>query len=202
MATGVLIRKATADDVPALTEVLAEAFEAAPVLNFFVRQDAGRRPAARRYFEMVLRRLTLPHGEVYTTVDRDAVACWTPPERWDPSLRGQLALLPDYLRICGAGRFPGVARAFAPLLARHPRRPHFYLPFLGVLPSRQGRGLGSALLRPVLERCDELGLPAYLENSNPRNRPLYERHCFEVTGEIRLGREGPPLWPMWREPAA
>ncbi len=54
-------------------------------------------------------------------------------------------------------------------------------------------------MRPVLETCDERGLPAYLEATSERNKQLYQRHGFEVVGEITL-RDGPSLWPMWREP--
>ncbi|MDP9345553.1 MAG: GNAT family N-acetyltransferase, partial [Actinomycetota bacterium] len=46
----------------------------------------------------------------------------------------------------------------------------------------------------------EQGLPAYLEASSPRNRALYERHGFSVTEELKLPRNGPPLWLMWRDP--
>ena len=81
----------------------------------------------------------------------------------------------------------------------HPQEPHWYLPFIGVDPARQGAGIGAALLRPILARCDEAGLPAYLESSNPRNRPLYQRHGFEVLGEIRAG-SCPPVTPMLRKP--
>jgi hypothetical protein len=55
-------------------------------------------------------------------------------------------------------------------------------------------------MRPVLERCDREGVPAYLEASGARNRDLYLRLGFRVTGEIRLP-DGPSMWPMWREPA-
>lgn len=81
----------------------------------------------------------------------------------------------------------------------HPQEPHWYLPFIGVEPSRQGQGLGSALLRASLSRCDADGLPAYLESSNPINQPLYERHGFEAIGEIKI-RNCPPIVPMLRRP--
>lgn len=81
----------------------------------------------------------------------------------------------------------------------HPQEPHWYLPFIGVDPTRQGAGVGAALLRPILARCDEAGLPAYLESSNPRNRPLYQRHGFEILGEIKAG-SCPPVTPMLRKP--
>jgi ribosomal protein S18 acetylase RimI-like enzyme len=81
----------------------------------------------------------------------------------------------------------------------HPTEPHVYLFVLGARPTHQGQGLGSALLRHVLDRCDADGTPAYLEDTNTRNRDLYRRHGFAQTGEIRLP-DGPPLYPMWRDP--
>lgn len=81
----------------------------------------------------------------------------------------------------------------------HPPVPHWYLPLIGVdLPS-QNQGFGAALLRHALKQCDTDGVPAYLESSNPRNVTLYERHGFELLGEIRAG-SSPPILPMLRKP--
>lgn len=79
----------------------------------------------------------------------------------------------------------------------HPEEPHWYLSMIGVDPSRQGQGLGAALLKAGLARCDADGLPAYLESSSPKNVPLYERHGFEVIGLIKPG-DHPGLIPMYR----
>ena len=76
-----------------------------------------------------------------------------------------------------------------------------YLPLIGVDRSRQGRGVGAALLRPVLAECDAMQALADPNLTNPRNRPLYERHGFEAVGEIRVGR-CPPITPMLRRPKA
>lgn len=86
---------------------------------------------------------------------------------------------------------------FAEMEEYHPKEPHWYLAMIGVDPSRRGQGLGSALLKATLVQVDEQGLPAYLESSNPANLPLYERHGFELQGEIRRG-DGPPIFPMLR----
>lgn len=68
---------------------------------------------------------------------------------------------------------------------------------IGADPSRQGQGLGSALLKEGLKRCDADGVIAYLESSNPKNIPLYERYGFEVIGVIQPG-DFPPFYPMLR----
>jgi GNAT superfamily N-acetyltransferase len=79
----------------------------------------------------------------------------------------------------------------------HPQEPHWYLPLIGVDTTKQGQGYGSALLVHALARCDEDGLPAYLEASSPRNKVLYARHGFEEIGVIQAG-SSPPMWPMLR----
>jgi ribosomal protein S18 acetylase RimI-like enzyme len=81
----------------------------------------------------------------------------------------------------------------------HPREPHWYLPMIGVDPPHQGRGYGSALLSYALERCDREQCLAYLESTNPRNIPLYQRHGFKVLGTIQAG-SSPPMVPMLRTP--
>ncbi len=82
--------------------------------------------------------------------------------------------------------------------AHHIEEPHWYLPMIGVDPSRQGQGLGSALLAHALRNCDAEHMPAYLESSNPANVPLYERHGFRVTGKIQAGTS-PIIYPMLRD---
>ena len=81
----------------------------------------------------------------------------------------------------------------------HPQTPHWYLPFVGVEPMQQSRGLGARLLRPMLERCDHERLPAYLESTNPRNVPFYESLGFRRVGMIQSGTS-PEVAPMLREP--
>ncbi len=83
----------------------------------------------------------------------------------------------------------------------HPHdEPLWYLPCIGVDAAGQGKGVGSALMKHALRLCDEQGVRAYLESSNPANISLYERHGFEVMGRIQAG-SAPPITPMIRERA-
>jgi GNAT superfamily N-acetyltransferase len=70
---------------------------------------------------------------------------------------------------------------------------------MGIDPVHQGKGLGGALLEHAAAICDRDGAPAYLESSNPRNIPLYERHGFEALGRIQAG-SSPTMVPMLRKP--
>ena len=80
----------------------------------------------------------------------------------------------------------------------HPEGSYWYLPLIGVDPMSRGLGVGSALLRTALAVCDDDGLPAYLESTNPRNVSLYERHGFKVVGQVQHGT-CPAFTPMVRE---
>ncbi|MGY8665149.1 GNAT family N-acetyltransferase [Bradyrhizobium sp. UFLA05-109] len=86
---------------------------------------------------------------------------------------------------------------FGEMAAYHPRNPHWYLPTIGTEPDLRGRGIGSALMREALSRCDQEHMPAYLESSNPANAAFYQGLGFEALGVIRAG-DSPPMVPMLR----
>lgn len=79
----------------------------------------------------------------------------------------------------------------------HPTQPHWYLAIIGVESAKRGMGLGAQLMEQALARCDDEGLIAYLESSNPANISLYRRHGFEVIGEIQVA-DCPVMTPMLR----
>ncbi len=90
-------------------------------------------------------------------------------------------------------------RALTCMQEHHPTRPHWYLYYLGTESQRRGTGIGTSMMRPVLELCDRHRLPAYLEATSPRNRELYLRHGFQQREPLTLPADGPTIYPMWRE---
>jgi len=184
---------------PAMATTLARAFHDDPVFTWVLRADQRRGRMLERGFELFLRKLWMEQEETYTTAAVAGVAVWELPGRWKVTPAQQVRLAPAMVRIFGR-HLPRVLRALAVLERGHPTEPHYYLAFLGVDPRWQGRGLGGALLAPILETCDRESTPAFLEASSPRNRALYERHGFAATEEFTLGRSAPPQWRMWREP--
>ena len=191
-------RKAASADVAPIATAMAAAFYHDPVASWLFRDDARRLRQLERGFALFIRRLYLPAGECLTTDDAAGGALWLPPGRWRAGPLAQVRVLAGLAPIAGSG-LPRFLRYSRLMESKHPREDHFYLPFMGVEPARQGRGIGSALLRPVLERCDGTGVPAYLEASSPRNRDLYSRHGFKAFEEVELAAGGPVHWLMWRD---
>jgi len=133
------------------------------------------------------------HGSVYCVDDFSGAALWLPPGT-EPDSDRLGALIAQHASTSVQEDSGGVLEQMA---AYHPHDPHWYLPLIAVDPARQGHGLGAALLKHALARCDADGLPAYLESSNPRNIGLYQRHGFEILGQIQVG-SSPVVTPMFR----
>ena len=190
---------AGATDVPALEDVLQAAFWDDPLTVFLFPDEQSRSRRSALLFRALLRFHYLPMRTVWTTSDQAGAAMWAPPGHWRLPPRESLRALPTTLR--GLGRDLGRSlRLLGEVNRQHPEQPHWYLGVLGTDPPRQGRGIGSALLAPALERCDREGMPAYLESSKESNIPFYARHGFAVMQELRVPG-APPLYAMWREPS-
>jgi GNAT superfamily N-acetyltransferase len=192
-------RRARASDAQVLARLFAAAFVTDPVMDWIARAGPKRAAALERFFFWLLSVRAIPFGEVWLSDDASAAAAWLPPDV--PATAGgmleQIRLLPLFVRLCGLPRIRrGSAMADA-MDKHHPHDPHFYLAFLAVAPRFQGAGLGATLLEATLKRADETGVPAYLENSNPKNTRLYERAGFVAQKNIAPSG-APPLLAMWR----
>jgi GNAT superfamily N-acetyltransferase len=188
------IALATPADQATVAKVIVAAFEQDPVARWFFASDATYQ-AAFPPLIAALGGAAFVHGTAYQANRDHGAALWLPPGA-DPDEAAINELIERTLQ--GGQRDVGFA-IFEQMGHAHPAEPHWYLPLIGVVPLQQGRGIGGALLEASLLRCDEDGLPAYLESTNPRNVPLYKRHGFVVSGEIRAGG-CPPLVPMIRPP--
>ena len=133
------------------------------------------------------------HGTADIAEGVRAAALWLPPGV-EPDEAKMDAIMEETLR-------PEISEDIAVVMKgmaeHHPREPHWYLPLVAADPNWIGQGLGSLLMKHALRRCDEEGVAAYLESSNPRNISFYERHGFKIVGKIQSG-SSPVLTPMLR----
>lgn len=193
------IRKAIISDAQDIGSILGDAFKDDPVMNFSL---GSRIEVFRWYFKLVFEAHYSKHEEVYIADDLSSAAMWLPPgiEHQQYSLSLQLLLLREMILgggIRGAFKLTKLTRY---LKKMEPKEFHYYLHAIGVTEGNRGKGFGSQLLHPVLEKCDRDNQLAYLENTNEKNLPLYERNGFEVLDVYEVDRNGPRLWPMLRKP--
>jgi GNAT superfamily N-acetyltransferase len=199
-----VVRAARRDEAALLGEVLADAFAEDPVFAWLIPpQVPGRDNRMRTFFTGMSRGYLRQGKPCYVTSDASAAALWARPGSWAMPL-SQIILEAAPSGLAFRGRLLRALRTQQQIERLHAgqSRPHWYLGYLGTRHNRQGQGRGTQMLREVLARLDTDGVPAYLESSNERNVPLYERNGFRVVGELQALGYGPTIWRMWREPAA
>lgn len=195
------VRRATQDDHEAAAEALALAFADDPAWAHLLPDPETRAERLLAFFTAEIGNLAPELREVWVTEDGSGAAIWARPRRWRVPLTRTLRVARPMAGVFGT-RLPLAIWTQLRFERRHPAAPsHWYLHYIGVEPRRQGRGLGGALMAPVLEQCDREGHPAHLEASTERNRMLYERNGFALTETFDLPVGGPPLRGMWREPS-
>jgi ribosomal protein S18 acetylase RimI-like enzyme len=184
------------------SRLLAAAFADDPFIGDFFTDRGRRRLALPPFFRTVLHELA-DGGALFaleTAGSLAGVAAWAPPEAAAPGGRSRRlawiasrevdALFPRAARRLRAG--------FETLAVSHPTGPHWYLAFVGIDPHQQRRGLGRAILAPVLARADEHAVPCYLETPFPDTRAFYRSLGFEETGRLHPVPGAPAIWTMRR----
>jgi GNAT superfamily N-acetyltransferase len=194
MTTRTIIKTAVASDEARVIDTLALAFAADPAARW-VWSDPQKYLMHFPSFAKAFGGRAFAHGSAHYVDGYAGAALWLP-----PNVHPDTETLASLLQSTVSEHVQKDAFAvFEQMGSYHPSEPHWYLPLLGVDPLQHGKGLGSALMQHALNRCDQDGKPAYLESSNPKNIPFYERHGFELLGTIQVGTS-PSIFPMLRRP--
>ncbi|MFL6206905.1 MAG: GNAT family N-acetyltransferase [Acidimicrobiales bacterium] len=193
------VRPATPADRGKLADSLASAFREDPLFGWMIGAgpDKALEPKMRIFFDAFLKLDLAREHLVFTDEDGVGAAIWKAPNKWKMPTGDLVRSLPAVLRVFGT-KGPRMMGALSAIEKVHPKEEHYYLEVLGTRGDTQSKGVGSAVISHMLDRCDAEGMPAYLESSNPRNIPFYARHGFETTGEIECGKGAPTVTAMWR----
>lgn len=194
-----IIQIADNADLGTLVDILSDGFSTDPMFNWVFPKTE----LYPHFFYLLVKEVYLPLGIVHVENTGRAAALWLPPEaRLEVAPR--LGLLRFGIRLVGkTGGLKALSRLYrqGSVFEKHyPSEPHYYLQFIGCRSEDQGQGIGAALLKDGLAICDKRGMPAYLECSNHRNVSLYQRHGFHIKAQQEVGKNGPMVWFMWRDP--
>ncbi len=186
------VHTATPQDGQKVVDVIVLAFSSDPVVRWFY-PDAHQFLTNFSAFTRGFGGEGIALGSAYYTEGFHGAALWLPPGVHSD----EDALMPLIRSTIDERIQEDLFGILERLEIYHPSEPHWYLPMIGVDPAYQGQGLGSAILEHALMRCDEDHTAVYLEASNPKNVPLYERYGFEVAAKLEVG-SAPPVFPMVR----
>ncbi len=193
------IRIATVADVDRATETVTLAFASDPVWEVALRRPDGRVDHHRPYWRFFVA-AAIAGGSVWLLDDGAAVAVWVPPGGRELPDDALAALERFNETTLGPARAREMTELYERFEAGHPAEPpHAYLSLLATHPAHRGRGIGQQLLAANLAGWDALGVPAYLESTNPANDHRYERAGFRAIGAFQAVRDGAPITRMWRD---
>jgi GNAT superfamily N-acetyltransferase len=143
--------------------------------------------------------LRVASGNVWASDDVATVAMWDGPGGdGDPSHLAEETWT-RYRALAGEQAHARLADYKSAVASAAPRDPYWYLAVLATHPSRQGEGLASAVLMPIIDEADRDGIACCTETSTEANRRFYARRGFIETTEVALPG-GPPTWWLRRGP--
>ncbi len=187
-------------------KALTDAFMDDPMYQAIFPIPERRAKALRDVWNGLLK-YSHKYGEVFTTPEVAGAACWLSPGNTTVTFIGQMrtgfALYRAVLKLSSQERTNFIqAMDFSDI--EHKRLvqgPHWYLWALGVSPDRQGNGIGSKLLEPLLAQTDNERIPCYLEAVTEPNVAFYEKRGFVVIWDGDTPIQGVHVWMMLRNPA-
>ena len=184
-------------------EVLVRAFWDRPPLQYYFPDEEDRERIAPYFFSVPVFN-GIRYGEVLaTSPGLEGIAVWLPSDNYPVTLWRLLRSVP-LSEILGFGRYGGsrmrnLGQYIDAVHGRLAPFRHWFLQAIGVDPRYQGKGHAGTLLRSMLARMDEAGLPCYLETLEERNVRLYERFGFSVVEESAIPETSLMNWVMLRE---
>jgi ribosomal protein S18 acetylase RimI-like enzyme len=176
---------ATANDTPLILDILTHSFNNNKSVNYLIKQDQRRAQRLKALLKYSIQ-LCRQFGHVYLSDDRKACALVMLPDKKKTTPRTIIEDLRLALALGWSHSRKAMSREAA-IKKLHPKEPFYYLWFIGVDPAYQQQGIGSSLLKELMEEAKKKQRPVYLETSTINNIPWYEKMGFSIYNQLDFG---------------
>ena len=195
-------RLLTPADVEPAADIIAQAFVNDPLISFILPVKSARMNTLKTFFR-IYGEINILNGRGYGVGEPlQGVAYWQPPgsESLSISIKALAKLLPLVFTAYPFGyiRARAIFRTTDSLHQKYAADPHYYLDNLGVLPSAQGKGWSSKLMRPILEQADAQQVIAYTDTTSPANVGFYAHFGFECVEQAAVPGTGVTVFALRR----
>lgn len=180
------MRNALYSEKEQVVNILSESFHDNRSVNYIVKQDKKKERRLRRLMEYSFE-LCYHYGKVFLSDDKKVCALIVLPEKKKTTLR---TVLWDIKLIFGCIGIANLKKAMAresKIRALQPKGLMFYLWFVGVDPTYQGKGIGTDLMIDIISESEAQNRAICLETSTLRNLSWYQRLGFEIYHELDIG---------------
>jgi GNAT superfamily N-acetyltransferase len=186
-------------NIDSVTACITYAFSTDPLWSVALVGGDGRTDHHEAYWRFFVEG-AMRFGTVHQWDSGAAVSVWVPPNESEltPALEADSAAL--ITRSLDAERITALNELYQRFEASRSGAPgpHAYLALLATHRECRGRGIGQALLAADLREWDALGVPTYLESSNPANDHRYVRAGFTPIGGFDAVLDSARVTTMWR----
>ena len=178
--------KAVYSDKNNVVEILANCFDDNKSVNYIIPQDKFRKQRIKRLMQYCFD-TCFASGAVFLSDDKKGCALMILPDKKRLTLRSAWL---DTKLIFSAIGLSGIKKTLARermIKKLQPKEPLYYLWYIGVHPDHQNAGIGTRLLKEIMEQSKTSKRTICLETSTVKNIPWYEKHGFEIYNQLDTG---------------
>jgi ribosomal protein S18 acetylase RimI-like enzyme len=178
--------KALYTDKQTVINILTESFADNKSVNYVLKQDKDLEKRLQQLMDYSFE-ACYHFGEIFFSDDKKACALIIFPDRKKTTTRSIVADVQLMLKAMGLNNVRKAMKREAAIKNIHPKELIYYLWFIGVNKNEQGKGIGSGLMKELINRSNILNRPIYLETSTLKNLPWYEKFGFTIYNELDFG---------------
>src|SRR5665647_1111226 len=178
--------KATNKDRDRVIDILAESFNDNKSVNYIIKQDKKRSQRIRKLMEYSFEVCYL-FGDVFLSDDKKGCALILLPDKKRTNFKSILLDVKLIITCTGLANLAKAITRESKIKELQPKKLMYYLWFIGVDKKEQNKGIGTALLKEVINQSISMNRSVYLETSTMKNIPWYEKFGFKIYNELDLG---------------
>lgn len=180
------MHRATKAERGIIVNILTQSFLDNKSVNYTIKQDVRKEQRIRKLIEYSFDICSL-FGDVFISEDKKGCALVVMPDKRRTTLTSVLLDIKLVFTAIGFANIKKALRRESAINKIHPGKNLYYLWFIGVHPSEQGKGVGSRLLTEVIQEGRNQKRTICLETSTLKNIPWYEKHGFKTYRELDFG---------------